>query len=132
MSTWRKIRDAKASITRVLDLGDFDEMYQGAVFEVEVAPTRAHLQEWAGLTDYIQGIAATKDEMTEDEKDDAMETWQSRRVEWYAKTWRNISLEEAQEIYEALPQVAWDWLTRRTSQMIGEFRREKLGNSNGG
>lgn len=118
-------------ITRPLDMGDFDEVYRGASFDVWVAPTRAHLQEWAALTREIQAAKRRSKKMTEDERSEALEAWRTRQLAWYAATWRNVTLEDVREIKEALPEVAWDWLTLRTSEMIGAYRREKLGNSKG-
>lgn len=131
-STLGKIKGVTGFIiTRPLDLGDFDEVYRGATFDVWVAPSRAHLQEWTSLTRAIQDAKRRSVQMTENERSEALEAWRTRQLAWFAATWRNITLEDVKEIKEALPEVAWDWLTMRTSQMIGAFRREKLGNSSG-
>jgi hypothetical protein len=135
MGPFDVIRNAgSVAIVRTLDLGDFDEAYRGATFNVWVAPSRAHLQEWASLTAEIQAAQkkAEAGEMNDEEKREALEKWQARHLEWFAETWRNVPLAEAQQIQEALPKMAWEWLTQRTSEMIGEYRREKLGNSRGG
>lgn len=129
-----KIRGADAArISRTLDLGEFDEAYRGATFEVWVAPTRAHLQEWAALTTFIneQRRIADSEGMTGDEMASALAEYEERQLAWYAETWLNISLEEARQIRQALQEqnnLAWDWLLMQTSRMIGQFRAEKLGN----
>lgn len=129
-----KIRGAdEARISRPLDLGEFDEAYRGATFEVWVAPTREHLQEWAALTEFIneQRRIANSDGMSEGEMTAAMAEYEERQLAWYAETWLNISLEEARQIRQALQQqnnLAWDWLLMKSSRMIGQFRAEKLGN----
>ena len=126
-----KIKNVE-TISRTLDLGDCDEAYRGAVFEVWVAPTRAHLQEWRALTEYITDVQKRADGMSDDEKDEALVVWHDRQLAWYAGTWLNIGLDEARQIRDALPDVVWDWLTINTSRMIGQYRTEKLKNSNGG
>jgi len=129
-----RIRGAdEARISRTLDLGEFDEAYRGATFEVWVAPTRAHLQEWAALTTFIndQREIANGGGMSEEQMAASLAEYEERQLAWYAETWLNISLEEARQIKAALlsqNNLVWDWLLIRTSQMIGQFRAEKLGN----
>jgi len=120
-------------ISRTLDLGDHDEMYRGAIFEVWVAPTGEHLQEWQELTNRIAvELPKLAKTMTEEEQKEALAEWQSRQAAWYGKTWLNIPPEEVPQIRDALPGVVWDWLLLQTSRMIRNYRQEKLKNSNGG
>ena len=117
-------------ITRTLDMGDFDEVYAGATFEVWVAPTRAHLDAWQDTTQFIVGVNQRLDKLTAKEKETAFETWRERVVGWYAETW-GLEVDVARQIRDALDEnnpLAWEWLMQRTSAMIGEYREAKLKN----
>lgn len=119
--------------TRPLDLGDYAEDYAGAIFDVWVTPSRAHLRAFGELGEWISEMQQlVKDRKLPD--DDAPDFWgeyQERLVRWYAEMWRNIDVDEARQIRDALQENcpgAWDWLTRRTSEMVAEFRQERLKN----
>lgn len=117
-------------ITRTLDMGEFDEGYRGATFEVWVSPNRAHLDAWQDITAFIVGVNQRLDEMEVEEKEAAFAEWRERVVGWYAQTW-GIEADVARQIRDALEEsnpLGWKWLTRRTSAMIGEYRQEKLKN----
>lgn len=122
-----------AYTTRTLDLGDYVEDYRGATVEVWVTPSRAHLRAFAEL---VESIEALRKQAQASEVDAAAlasgyEDYQERMLQWYAEMWRDVSLEEAREIREGLDEHcpgAWDWMCRRTSQMIREFREDHLKN----
>jgi hypothetical protein len=116
---------------RVIDLGDFNEVYAGARFEVNVTPTRGHVREWSEITDALQ--AAAKDAAaakTELDVAAVMEEHQHRVAQWLAETWGMDRL-EVEQIRAALLEknpLAWEWLHKRTFEVIGEYRREVLKN----
>lgn len=121
---------AEVRETVTVDLGDFHESYRGAVFEVWVTPTRAHLGEWGDVTRFILDVERRKATLTEEEIEAAWEEWRERALRWYVVTW-GMDVEEARQIRDVLQEMnplAWDWLTMRTSQVIGEYRRGKLKN----
>lgn len=148
-----KLKKAHSRIERTLDMAEFDEGYAGATFQVWMAPTRAHMREWGDLTEFITSESARlkreranpPDGLNEEdlaafyaasevETEGVLEEWRVRQVAWYATTW-GMSLEDVQAIREALQEsnpLAWDWLLTRSSQMIGEYRREKLKKQSGG
>lgn len=141
MSTLRKIKKAQSSsITRTLNLGEFDPVYEGAIFDVWVSPTRGHLKEWSDISAAISQANREKDKIEGSAEKQAfmkaaLESYEENQLTWYAETWRNISLEEAREIREVLAEsnpLAWDWLLARTSKMIGDYRQEKLKKQGGG
>lgn len=131
-------------ITAPLDMGDLDSVYAGAVFDVWLTPSRGMLKEWQALTRWVQSRersltkryerAETAERKAEiDAEADALkDEYASRQIRWYAQIWQNVSEDEAGQIFEALPEVAWDWLVIRTSQMIGQYKQEKLKNSRDG
>jgi hypothetical protein len=130
-------------VTRTLDLGDLDEAWRGAAFEVWVMPTRGVLREFDECNARLQRENATlgmrirqaegTDELAEAmaELDALREWWEGFRVRWYARIW-GMEEGEAEQIWEALPETAWDWVCGRSSSMIGAYRGEVLKNSRDG
>ncbi len=124
------------AITRPLDLGEFDEVYAGAIFRVWVNPSRDHLAEWGTIAVEVNAARKAANELDDpdaakDLRREALETYRTRSIAWYAETWTNIDLDEALQIRDTLEEdnpLAWDWLTGRTSKMIGDYREEKLKN----
>ena len=126
-----RIKDASGQITRTVDLGDFEESYRGATFEVNVTPSRAHLRDWGKITEFIQELTTRSDKLSDDEKTAALAEYEEKKIVWLARTWTNINLEEAREIRDHLEEanpLAWDWLLTFTSLTIGNFRKESLKN----
>jgi hypothetical protein len=124
------------SIERI-DLGDCDEVFRGAVFDVWVTPTRAHIEQRRELNQWLlradERVAAIQRELEdiedEDEKErieqariDEVEQETGRRVDAYlAKTWLNLDLDAVTKIREHLQKefpYAFTWLIRRTAQAI--------------
>jgi hypothetical protein len=148
MSIFSKI--SAAGIVRrseAVDLGDFDEAYRGATFDVWVTPTRAHLQTWAEISRWLEATTTkarqARDALPADEREafDAgtaeklQEAYDERLVAWLAETWVNVDREEARQIFDRLQETnprAWEWLVHRTHSVIGEFKRRIVGNSRGG
>lgn len=139
--------EALQRVERV-DLGEFDEAYRGAVFEVWVTPTRAHVEAWGEIREWLE--RSTEEARVERERytdpgrraefDQEQATllemeYEERVLRWLAGTWLNVELEEARKIREHLlssnPR-AWEWLVHRTHTTIGEFKRRLVGNSRGG
>jgi len=120
--------------TRKIDLGDFAADYKGAIFEVWVTPTRAHMRQFEQLAAPIQEQAARikrGEKIPPEESLRVMSEYEDALLEWHAEVWRNIPLDEARQIREALEENcpgALDWLLKRTSETIGDFRRERLKN----
>jgi hypothetical protein len=116
----------EARTIRTIDLGDFNEVYAGARFEVNVTPTRGHVREWTEIT-------AAVERMTKERPEDpgaALEEHQHRVAQWLAGTW-GMKVGEVEQIREALQEknpLAWEWLYKRTFEVIGEYRREVLKN----
>jgi len=124
--------------TRTIDLGDCDEAFRGAVFDVWVTPTRAH---WQEFWDYVRWLneeperAKERRDQIEDETERAefdrehsaqmeREMWQ-RLDHWLAETWTNIPAGEVTQIREHLQESfpdAWTWLYNRTLSVIREHR----------
>jgi len=123
--------------TVTLDLGDCDEAYRGAIFDVWVTPTRAH---WAAFAEYVVWLeeepkrqqakkagmapaeAAEFDRVMGEQLD--REMW-SRLDAWLADTWLNVELEEVTQIREHLQAdfpAAWDWLYNHTLRTMREYR----------
>ena len=112
--------------TRTVDLGDFAEGYRGATFEVNVTPSRGHLQEWTDITETIRQAAdgKTLDLVA------VMAEHNERVARWLAATW-SMPVEEVTQIREVLLErnpLAWEWLYKRTFDVIGEYRSEVLKN----
>ena len=126
--------------TRPVDLGDYAEDYRGIVIYVWVTPTRAHVQRWGQIADFIQGVNQKKDELSEDEKLAALEEWNEQVLAWYADTWvrlsvgdesQDVTLAVAREIHDLLGEnlpAAWDWLCQRTHSLIVDYRNARLKN----
>lgn len=123
--------------TRRLDLGDCDEAYRGATFDVWVTPTRAH---WSAFADYVawlntepQRRQKERDSLPEHERaefDRAVGAQLDREMyerldAWLAETWVNLDLAEVTQIREHLQETypaAWDWLYQATLRTIREYR----------
>ena len=118
----------EAKITRLLDLGDFDEAYRGATFDVWVMPTRAHVMAWGDVVEAYKRLEGKLNGLKEAEKEAAADRIMAMENDWYAEMWINVPVDEVAQIREALPDLAWRWLTQQTTEMPGEFRREKLKN----
>jgi hypothetical protein len=128
-----RIRSAASRVTRTVDLGDLDEAYSGATFEVCVTPSRAHLRSWGETTEFIVDVTkkSRDGDLTDEQKEASFEEYEERQLTWLAITWENITLEEAREIRDHLQEdnpLAWDWLLMKTSATIGDFRTETLKN----
>lgn len=115
--------------TRTVDLGDFAEGYRGATFEVNVTPSRGHLQEWMEITEFIAREAARKD-LHEDQAKAVMAQYDRKVAHWLAATWA-MDVGEVEQIRDALKErnpLAWEWLQRRTTDAISGYRSEVLKN----
>ncbi len=102
--------------TATIDLGEYDETYDGATFDVWITPTRAHLDAYQAY--YRRWM----DPGTE--RDDDAEQY-AELDPWLAETWRNLSLEEVTGIREHLLETnprAWWWLYNRTLEVAAEYR----------
>lgn len=147
------VRDSILSVAEVrrsvaVDLGDFDEVYRGAIFEVWVTPPAAHrkaLEENQAWLERETGRAQRdRDGIADAERRAAFDLeagqrlqaeWSERLLRWLAATWLNVELDEARQIREHLVEtnpMGWDWLFQRTMATIGEYRRRVVGNSSGG
>jgi len=114
--------------TRTVDLGDFAEGYRGATFEVNVTPSRGHLQEWGEITEFIIRVAAKK--LGEEEAQGVMAKYDRRVASWLAATWA-MDVGQVEQIRDALKErnpLAWEWLQRRTTDAISGYRSEVLKN----
>jgi len=111
-------------IVRKLDLGEFDAIYAGAKFDVNVLPPPELVAEYGVAAERLQ--ASVKEEGAD--IDAVWEDWEQFRISWYAQLWQNISEDESRQIRDALPEIAWDWLCMRSSEMVREFRESKLKN----
>ena len=130
--------------TEAVDLGDFDEAFRGAVFEVWLTPTRAHIEAFGEVRDWLkresERARRDRDGIRDEEKRRAFDTESAGRLQagydarldaWLAETWRNVKLEEVRQIHAHLSRVAppaWDWLANETHTTIGRFRRRAAGN----
>ncbi len=126
-----RIKKASGRITRTIDLGDFEESYRGATFEVCVTPSRAHLRAWGEITEFIQEINQTKSDLSEEERVAALASFEDQQLAWMVTSWVNVTLDEAREVRSHLQEnnpLAWDWLLTKTSATIGNFRAETLKN----
>jgi hypothetical protein len=128
----------RVETTVTLDLGDCDEAYRGATFDVWVTPTRAHWETFAEYAVWLdeepkrqqQERDKIKDEAERAEfdriKSEQLEREMFRRLDaWLADTWRNIPLEEVTQIREHLQDsfpAAWDWLYAQTLRTMREYR----------
>ncbi len=123
MSTLDLIAGISASYATVtIDLGDYDETYKGATFDVWVTPTRGHIDAYQAY--YTRWI----DPGTE-QADEADEEREARRYAeldpWLAETWRNLSAEETAAVREHLQETnprAWWWLYNKTLEVAAEYR----------
>jgi len=130
--------------TKTVDLGEFDEVFRGAVFEVWLTPTRDHVEAWKEIRDWLtaeserarldRDAIRDKDQRKAFDQDAAarLQRGYDRRLDaWLAVTWRNVGEDEVTAIHEHLAAVApaaWDWLVSQTHTAIGEFRRRASGN----
>ena len=123
--------------TRRVDLGDCDDAYRGATFDVWVTPTRAH---WTAFADYVawlntepQRRAKERDNLPEAERaefDRVMGEQLDREMyerldAWLAETWVNLDVGEVTQIREHLQTTypaAWDWLYNATLRTMREYR----------
>jgi hypothetical protein len=122
-------------VTRRIDLGDYEESWRGAVFDVWVAPTRAHLQAYGEYNDWLQEHADAEGSVDPD----AIPEMYERLDAWLAVTWTNFptteghtALEEVTLIREHLQEVSgavWEWLYTTTLDAILEYRRGRVKNS---
>jgi len=139
MNTLSRITAAGAvKRSTTIDLGDCDDTYRGATFDVWVTPTRAHLEAWNAYVAWLREEPARReaerdaiqDEAERAEFDAAMgdaldrEMW--RRLDaWLADTWLNIEPDEVTQIREHLQEnhpAAWDWLYTHTLRTMNEYR----------
>lgn len=133
MNVLERIKSASSRVTRTIDLGDFDEAYRDATFEVCVTPSRAHLRSWGEITEYIVEVTQQTHEgtLSDEDKEAALVEYAERQLAWLAATWVNLTTDESREIRDHLQEenpLAWDWLLMRTSATIGNFRIETLKN----
>jgi len=116
--------------TVTIDLGDYDETYKGALFEVWVTPTRAHVRAYQAY--YAKWVAPVVEAASvppeiadkEDERNGELDMW-------LAETWRNIPLEQTTQIREHLEATnprAWDWLYNKTLETAAEYRETLVKN----
>jgi hypothetical protein len=128
LSIITSIEASHATVT--IDLGDYDETYKGAVFDVWVTPTRAHVQAYqAYYTKWVAPVVeAGKVPPEVADRDD------ERTAEldpWLAETWRNIPLEQVTAIREHLQATnprAWDWLYNKTLETAAQYRETLVKN----
>jgi hypothetical protein len=137
--TFQIIREAgpiKRTVT--LDLGDCDETYRGAVFDVWVAPTRAHLAQFAEYKVWLDTEPgrrqkqrdAIEDKAEREEFDRVMgeqlDNEMYRRLDaWLADTWLNIDLDAVTQIRDHLQETypaAWNWLYSHTLRAMRDYR----------
>jgi hypothetical protein len=121
-----------------LDLGDCDTALRGAVFDVWVTPTRAHLAQFAEYAVWLD----TEPKRQQNERDkiqdiaeraeydrvmaEKLECEMNERLDaWLAEAWRNIPAEEVAQIREHLQENApsvWDWLYKNTLRAMRDYR----------
>lgn len=133
MSTLGIITETK--VTRRVDLGDYEESWRGAVFDVWVTPTRAHMAEFAENTDWIREHQA---EIVDDGDEATIAEMNERIGGWLARTWLNFPTTEEHSaegevtlIREHLQDCdfeAWNWLYGRTLEVIREYREGRVKN----
>ena len=126
---------------RTIDLGDCDEAYRGATFDVWVTPTRGHLKQFTEYRDWLQaipgaiaGIKLQADEIEDDTEREAFTTAQTERLDremyrqldaWLSETWLNLDLDSTTQIREHLQETnpsAWEWLYNETLRTMNEYR----------
>ena len=127
------IFDQTVKSTKTIDLGNFDEAYRGAKFQVWVSVTRAHVARWGEIVDWIneQRKVVKAGKLTDIDLERINAEWQDRKIAWYADTWLNIGQDEARQIRDALLEKnppAWEWLTDQTVQAIREYKDRKTKN----
>ncbi len=134
--------------TRRIDLGDCDEAYTGAVFDVWVTPTRAHWAEWVGYQTWLAEVTedgqAQRDAEPDKGRREALDAELIAQLEreafprldaWLGETWTNIPAEDVPAIRTQLQEVhpaAWAWLLDHTVGAIYKHREELTKNSRGG
>lgn len=117
--------------TEPLDLGDFDEAYRGVTFDVWVTPTKAVADRVADLQRWIDEQAGAL-ERGDVDFDDFTAALNERWYHILAELWRDCEIDEVRAIHAALQEnnpLAWDWLIRRTHEMVREYRERVLKNS---
>ena len=119
-------------VTRRLDLGDYEEQYRGAVFDVWVTPTRAHLQAFGEYTDWLAENVTGRESELEPGQIEPLYAEMYQRVDaWLAGTWLNIPADEVTTIREALQDTdidAWNWLYTGTLEAITGYRERRVKN----
>jgi hypothetical protein len=131
----------ETAVTVPIDLGDLVEEWRGAVFEVWVTPTRAHLE---ALNAYHTWVAENIPDPESDEgkahyeklgeeKTAAIFAEADARLDaWLAESWRNLPLEEVTQLREHIQEIdqhIWNWLYRRTIDVMTGYRQALVKNS---
>jgi len=65
------------------------------------------------------------------ESEAAIASYEADRLAWFSELWLNVDLDEARQIcdhLEANDPVALDWLFEQSTKIVGNYRKEKLGN----
>jgi hypothetical protein len=115
-------------VTRRVDLGDYEDSWRGAVFDVWVAPPRSHLEAFREYNDWLQEHAGPEGGIEPDAIPEMYELLDA----WLAETWTNIPPDEVAPIREHLQEVdgdAWNWLYTTTLDTILEYKRARVKNS---
>ena len=129
--------------TRRIDLGDCDESLRGAVFDVWVTPTRAHVQAYIDYQDWLKEEpvrrqskvnaiedAAERERVDQEMAQQTLREMYERLDAWMAETWVNIPAEEVPIIRERLQgdddvsSSVWRWLYDRTFEVIADYREQ--------
>jgi len=105
--------------TVTVDLGDYDEVYRGATFEVWVTPTRAHVQTWGEIAQWLDQVS--KRARVELEKKDTAYRKEIRRLEGESKTAEIQALEKGYKAERA------EFDTQTAERLQAEYDRKQLG-----
>ncbi len=126
--TLQLIQDTE--VTHTLDLGDYDEAYRGATFDVWITPPRSHWRAWNAYITWLQENII--DQGIEEGQIETLNAEMYRQLDaWMAETWRNLSLDETTQIRERLENVnpgAWQWLYNETLRVMREYRERRSKN----
>lgn len=111
-------------ITRPLDVGEYDDEYDGITIDVWVNPSRQHVLALGEIMKATRAAMIKEDKEGEPPAD--VEEVTKVLLEWYAESWGQKP-EEVIAFYQEAPIDLWQWLTRCTHELVVEYRKGKLG-----
>jgi len=120
--------------TRTINLGDWADDWAEATIEVWVTPTRAHTERYREILQGWQEIVRQFKDLSPEEKLVQGQALEDRENEWYAQSWEGYDVEGVAALRKAMSENApgsWAWLIQRSSELVREFREDRLKNSRG-